>query len=232
MKHIILIVMFIFLIIILVLCINNVDSNSKVTKVKQMPIGYISIKDVERKYSFISYGFFESVIYFQDLDKVTVKQTTIDNEKILVQYNNEIYINEQYISEALEKAKDTAKKREMVYNLGDEITLYDRELQDIIIILNGVTYTENLYGISPNDAQKFCIINIVVLDNSNSTIKVNKYFDRAETSVGGEIKDFIEISESTVAFQLPDNEKATYIFVKSPFYNSNIRKVDVSVEGN
>jgi len=221
-----------------------------VVVVESVPKGYILREEALEKYDgLIEMAFFESSFHIADLDYTAVVSSLINDKNLLVEYNNDIYINEEKIKEILPSAYQVVEERNKVYYIGDTIEMYAFSCPATIKV-DCVSYTDNYENATVKNDEWVCIIEVDINDAFDSfdsayrrqLIEDNRcaswrYFDHAETADGQIYKTVVKTNStqevprlSQIAFILPKGEKAKYLFISCSTSHGSptVRKVDVN----
>jgi len=198
-------------------------------KVDKAPNGYISLSDVIALHgSLFTIGFFESQIYVLDLDGKNIKQTSISDNSFSVQYKNDLYISGIAIQDILALADQTADARNRIYHFGEPFEIYDGQQKVVTVVVNAVSYVRADENLGIKDDMWACIVDIDIQKNDEEINIYNDYFERAEMKGGQVYNDTLGGSPDQMIFVLPSEEKAHCLFIKSPFYDEQIRKVYIA----
>ena len=198
--------------------------------VNHVPDGYLRYKEVNERYGdIITTGFFDSQIYFLDIDRRNIKQTSFSDPNFVVQHRNHLYVNEEQIKALLPLAEDAAKAHRKIYSIGETVEVYSRNTSlPITFEVKDVLYTNILKGVAINNYEWVCLIEIAVGGNDGDVRSNLEFFERLELESGDIYTDFFEVGENSVAIKLPLDVNAEYLFVKSPFYHNNIRTIGIN----
>lgn len=203
----------------------------KVTKVTSVPENFVLLSEIQAKHENIfQYSIYaDAVIYFTDLDDRTIDSQQLNDASILVSYQDEWYVEETMIQEVIASAQRSAALREKLFSVGEVVQLYAFTFADsIFFTIQNVSYEENHLSFDTADGYKLCIVDFTVVNGEKDIQSITEYFQKVTTDSGTEYSDFAELSSTSVGIEVPVDETVTYIYVKSPTRENNIRMIGVS----
>ena len=196
--------------------------------VQNVPDGYLSFEQITEKYGgIVNIDFFEAVISVSDLDGRGLLGTLIRDHEFLVQYKDDIFINENQIVSVLAVAQEAVDAQGRTYGLGEPIKTYNGMGEPTIATINTVSYMNEFDGVRASDDKWLCIIELEIQDNDDFFNPMWQYFSHAESIDGHCYYDVIRWNIPFIVFELPNGEKAEYCYLISPLMES-IRKVKIS----
>ena len=201
-----------------------------VTKVKMFPENFTLLTQLDEEYGdILDYTTFEgAVIYFSDLDGIRIEQRLLDDAEFLVSYEDEWYVESSVAEEIVSKAQETFELREKLFEVGEPIDLYRADDDVFSFALESISYQERLPQKELSNGNQLCLLEFSASGNDVVVKSAVEYFKAVTTSGGLIVEDFIEISETEVAILLPKEETVKVVYVQSPTYRENVRKVKVS----
>ena len=111
-------------------------------QVTKVPSGFMPLGEAYEKYKdLIEFFLFESQIAIIDFDRNNLKQTSIGDSSFVVQYKNDIFINESALQPLLPRAKEAIKEQTHIYSLGEPITSVDSQGGRVTVTVRSVTYS-------------------------------------------------------------------------------------------
>jgi len=163
----------------------------------------------------MSFMFFENGFTLFDADWVGIFGTGTDDQEFIVEFEDEIYVNEKKFLEIAKLADPAVEKQNKLYHIGEEVEIPGRlciiKIEEVNATVSDKTTYTIKYSIRTDIDKRF----------------INELFDHVETDKGTIIKEFDFTGEGTFAVTVPAGEKI-YIIVVKGLLNSAIRKIGVN----
>ena len=204
---------------------GSVNTPLRVTEVKSIPENFVPLMEIKKECKDIleCATFENAVIYFANLDGFTIEQRLLNDDTFLLSFQDEWYIEASSAAEIISKAKTAYELQNKDFEIGEPIALYDATNDSFSFTLESIRYEDAASG-----ERQLCLLDFTVSGNDANVKSASSYYSKAITSSGQTIEDFIVISEHSVGVLLSLDDTLETVYIKSPFYSENIRRIKVN----